>query len=432
MRLTHRLNASLERWLPEQRLFLKSDKNARFVRLRPLTQLAALGGTALVFGWTIIASSVLVIDAISDGSSQGQAARSQQAFETRLTALSNERDARASEAAAAQQRFASALDQVSRMQSQLLASENRNRELENGISAVQASLHDAVVARNQISGEAVGDDGTARSAAERVEEFSAALDILSGELKEAANARTKAERDLVEANARAEQIGLERDRIIARNEELFTEIENAVNISLEPLDAMFRKAGISSDELLRTVRQGYSGTGGPLETASVSTRGNADITQDEARAEQILISLDKVNTYRIAIDKVPLAMPVKSAFRFTSPYGARWGRRHEGIDLAAPTGTPIFSTADGEVIFAGWQRGYGNLIKIRHELGTETRYGHLSRIRVKVGQKVSRGALIGDMGNTGRSTGSHLHYEVRVDGRSVDPMSFIKAAQNVF
>ncbi len=100
--------------------------------------------------------------------------------------------------------------------------------------------------------------------------------------------------------------------------------------------------------------------------------------------------------------------------------------------MAAPVGTPVYATGEGTVIFAGWQRGYGNLIKIQHELGTETRYGHLSKIRVKAGQKVSRGSQIGDMGNTGRSTGSHLHYEVRVNGRAVNPMSFIKAAQNVF
>ena len=98
------------------------------------------------------------------------------------------------------------------------------------------------------------------------------------------------------------------------------------------------------------------------------------------------------------------------------------GEEHEDLALRRGELLPEF----------GWQRGYGNLIKIQHELGTETRFAHLSKIRVKVGQKVSRGARIGDMGNTGRSTGSHLHYEVRVNGRAVDPMSFMKAAQNVF
>ncbi|MBP8932702.1 MAG: M23 family peptidase, partial [Paracoccus sp.] len=117
MRITHSLNSVLERWLPEQRLFLKSDRSTRFLRLRPVTQLIALGGIALVFGWSIIASSILVIDAISAGSLRDEARRTQGALEARLTDLSAERDSRAAEAVAAQNRFAVALDQVSRMQS---------------------------------------------------------------------------------------------------------------------------------------------------------------------------------------------------------------------------------------------------------------------------------------------------------------------------
>ncbi|MCL4105266.1 UNVERIFIED_CONTAM: hypothetical protein GTU68_055397 [Idotea baltica] len=105
---------------------------------------------------------------------------------------------------------------------------------------------------------------------------------------------------------------------------------------------------------------------------------------------------------------------------------------HNGTDFAAPHGTDIFSTADGVITHAGWQSGYGKLIKIRHEFGIETRYAHLSNIRVKVGQRVSRGQIIGDMGNTGRSTGTHLHYEIRVNGKPMNPMTYIKAANNVF
>jgi murein DD-endopeptidase MepM/ murein hydrolase activator NlpD len=105
---------------------------------------------------------------------------------------------------------------------------------------------------------------------------------------------------------------------------------------------------------------------------------------------------------------------------------------HNGTDFAAPHGTPIFATADGVVVHAEWLSGYGRLVKIQHEFGIETRYAHMSKIRVKKGQRVSRGQRIGDMGNTGRSTGTHLHYEVRVGGRPVNPMIYIKAANDVF
>lgn len=429
MRITHSLNSVLERWLPEQRLFLKSDKTTRFLRLRPVTQLIALGGIALVFGWSIIASSILAIDAISAGSSRDQARRSQDAFEARLTDLSAERDSRAAEAVAAQNRFAVALDQVSRMQSQLLESEALRRELETGLGAVQASLQEAVTAQHQARNDA---DHPGGLPAARTTELQAALDILSGELKQAATDRADAVQQAEDARRLAEAVTLERDQIVARNDEILTQLEDAVTVSVKPLDDMFRSVGMNPDDILQTVRRGYSGQGGPLNPVGYSSSGNAEISQGEAKANEILITLDQMNSYRIAVEKMPLAMPVQSAFRYTSPFGRRWGRAHEGIDMAAPVGTPVYATAEGKVIFAGWQRGYGNLIKIQHELGTETRYGHLSKIRVKAGQKISRGSRIGDMGNTGRSTGSHLHYEVRVNGRAVNPMSFIKAAQNVF
>jgi murein DD-endopeptidase MepM/ murein hydrolase activator NlpD len=142
--------------------------------------------------------------------------------------------------------------------------------------------------------------------------------------------------------------------------------------------------------------------------------------------------MDRMNLYRIAAQKAPFALPLKSSFRFTSGFGSRWGRMHEGTDFAAGYGTPIYATADGVVTHAGWLAGYGRLVKIKHEFGIETRYAHQSQIRVKVGQRVSRGDRIGDMGNSGRSTGTHLHYEVRVGGKPVNPMTYIKAAKDVF
>lgn len=435
-RLANHLYSVLERALPEQQLSLKSRGRTRLVRLGSGTQALALGGGALVVGWTMLASSILAIDAVSAGSSREQVHKTQAAFEQRLAELSAERDARAAEAVAAQNRFSTALAQVSQMQSQLLTSEERRRELESGIGAIQASLHDALIDRDAAQRKlAVTEETVATETlpqAERAQEFSVALDILSGELHSAAAGRASAEAKAAAAERTAVALSAERDAMVARNEEIFAQLEAAVEMSVKPLDDMFRKVGVDSDKLLAAVREGYSGQGGPLTPMGYSSRGNAAISESEARANEIMVSLGDVNKYRIAVSKLPLAMPVKSAFRYSSGFGPRWGRAHQGIDMAGPVGTPIYSTGDGVVTFAGWQRGYGNLIKVQHALGTETRYGHLSKIGVKVGQKVSRNSLIGAMGNTGRSTGPHLHYEVRVKGRAVDPMSFIKAAQNVF
>jgi len=105
---------------------------------------------------------------------------------------------------------------------------------------------------------------------------------------------------------------------------------------------------------------------------------------------------------------------------------------HPGIDLAGSYGTPIYATAGGIVLRAGWNSGgYGNLVEVDHGRGITTRYGHMSAILVHDGDHITRGQQIGRMGSTGRSTGNHLHYEVRIDGRAVNPIPFMKSTDYV-
>lgn len=124
----------------------------------------------------------------------------------------------------------------------------------------------------------------------------------------------------------------------------------------------------------------------------------------------------------------PNGMPV-AARALTSRFGMRGhpilgGRRmHSGIDLAAPAGSPVASPASGVVSFANWSGGYGLLVTVEHGNGVQTRFAHLSRLMVAPGQRVVRGQLLGLVGSTGRSTGAHLHYEMRQNGRAVDPLS---------
>ena len=109
----------------------------------------------------------------------------------------------------------------------------------------------------------------------------------------------------------------------------------------------------------------------------------------------------------------------------SSHFGPRWGTLHQGIDIAAPAGTPIVAADGGEVIFTGWFYGYGNLIRILHDNDHLTYYAHLSSIDVSVGDRVYRGQFIGRMGMTGFASGNHLHFEIRIDGVPVDPMPFL-------
>ncbi|MDA7963442.1 M23 family metallopeptidase [Ruegeria sp.] len=438
-RLAIKLHSLLERHFPERRVFLKSDNDTRFIRLSSETQVAAVAGVAVMVGWTAVATAILLIDSIGSGNFREQAKRDQATYQERLNILSAERDARAAEALAAHDRFNAALEQISAMQSELLESENRRHELETGIEVIQTTLRATMKQREAARGELavmkqVADGDTAYMAASaNPEQMAFMTDAL---------ARTALERDMIAANAQGaldqrDELELEIRLMQERSDEIFRQLEEAMVISVEPLDKMFRNAGMPTDRIIEEVRRGYSGMGGPLTPLSFSTRGE-ELTPDQIRANILLQQMDQLNLYRIAAEKAPFASPVRAAVRYTSGFGTRrdpktGGRRmHNGADFAGAQGTDIFATADGVVTHAGWQSGFGRLVKIKHAFGIETLYAHNTKILVKVGQRVSRGDHIADMGSTGRSTGTHLHYEVRVNGKPVNPMTYIKAAKNVF
>ncbi len=438
-RLAIKLHSLLERHFPERRVFLKSDNDTRFIRLSSETQIAAVAGVSVMVAWTAIATSILLMDSIGSGNFREQAKRDQATYQERLNILSAERDARAAEALAAHDRFNAALEQISVMQSELLESENRRRELETGIDVIQTTLRATMKqredARTELAELQNSTDGDAAY-------MMASANPAQMEFMTDALARTAAQRDQIAADAQGalderDELELEIRLMQERSDEIFRQLEEAMLISVEPLDKMFRSAGMPTDRILDEVRRGYSGMGGPLTPLSLSTRGE-ELTPDQIRANILLEQMDQLNLYRIAAEKAPFASPVRAAVRFTSGYGTRrdpktGGRRmHNGADFAGPSGTDIFATADGVVTHAGWQSGFGRLVKIKHAFGIETLYAHNTKIRVKVGQRVSRGDHIADMGSTGRSTGTHLHYEVRVNGKPVNPMTYIKAARNVF
>ena len=430
-----RVHGKIEKHFPEKRLFLRSDTETRFIRLKPETQLFVWALGILVVMWTITSTAIVLMDSIGAGNFRAQARRDQIEYEDRLNTLSTQRDRRAEEAAAAQERFNSALAQISLMQSELLSSEDRRRELETGLEVVQSTLRRTMQERkalaaqlDQITATLESTDGASIPMST---ELAGTVDMLNNAL-----ATTAAERDLIEANAqealeRAKELELEIRLLEERNDAIFRQLEEAMLVSVEPLDKMFEAAGLNTENLLNQVRSGYSGTGGPLMPIQFSTRG-IEPDADTLRVNGIITALDRINLYRLAAQKTPFAMPVRNNFRFTSGYGMRWGRMHSGTDFAAPIGTPIYTTADGVVTFAGWSSGYGRLIKIQHAFGIETRYAHLNAIRVQVGEKVSQGDRIGDMGNSGRSTGPHLHYEIRIGGSPLNPMTYIRAGQDVF
>ena len=194
----------------------------------------------------------------------------------------------------------------------------------------------------------------------------------------------------------------------------------ALDVRYQVTAAELKRLGLSAAKV------GNEGVGGPFESV-----GNPTF-------KALFKSWKKLDQLQDGVIAVPSEKPVKSSVSFESPFGVRsdpFGRgraMHAGIDLAGPVGTPIYATADGTVARSGWNSGgYGNLVELDHGRGITTRYGHMSKIVAAAGSRVTRGQLIGYMGSTGRSTGSHLHYEVRIDGRAVNPIPFMKSTDYV-
>jgi murein DD-endopeptidase MepM/ murein hydrolase activator NlpD len=211
--------------------------------------------------------------------------------------------------------------------------------------------------------------------------------------------------------ARVEQAQLQQAALVAA----------ALDVRDQVTAAELKKLGITP------ARVGSNdGMGGPFESA-----GNATF-------KALFNSWKKLDQLQDGVIAVPSDKPVKMNVEFTSGFGVRsdpfhaGAAMHPGIDLAGSYGTPIYATADGTVLRAGWNSGgYGNLVEIDHGRGITTRYGHMSAILVHEGDHVTRGQQVGRMGSTGRSTGNHLHYEVRIDGRAVNPIPFMKSTDYV-
>ena len=437
-RLSHRIHAALEKQLPEQRLYLKSDEGMRFIRLKSRMQATIICGGALFIGWTTIVTAIFLIDTISAGSTREQAAREQLAYRTRLNEISADRDAHLVQARQAQERFQVAMQEVSDMQSRLLASEERRREYETAVDVIQSTLRRVMAERDAARNEASlyrteleSETGEITDAAARLREMEATVEMLTEALAATTEIRDEAVEAELEAFAMVDELQFEAELGRERNERIFSQIEDAVAMSMSPLDEMFSATGLPTEQIIEQVRSGYDGQGGPLTPITMSTRGT-DTDVESVRANEVLGALDTLNAYRMAAEQMPFSFPVIGSYRFTSGFGPRNGRMHNGSDFAGPSGTPIVSTADGVVTFAGRQSGYGLMVQVQHAFGMRTRYAHLSRIHVSEGERVSRGERIGDMGNTGRSTGTHLHYEVHQNGTPINPMIFIRAGQDVF
>jgi len=221
----------------------------------------------------------------------------------------------------------------------------------------------------------------------------------------------------------------------AEQERMMAVAANAAETRISTAREAIELAGLKLEDLL----DGAEGMGGPLVELDLSEIA-PDVNADEAFEARIAAVAQRVaeaDELDRAIDSAPFRAPVAADYRLTSRFGGRVDpftkktAYHTGLDLGAYFRAPVVTTAQGVVSFAGWKGGYGRTIEIDHGNGFKTRYGHLSQIDISVGDTVAAGDRIGSMGSTGRSTGTHLHYEVWFRGKVQDPSKYLKAGKHV-
>ncbi|MCG8360693.1 MAG: peptidoglycan DD-metalloendopeptidase family protein [Kiloniellales bacterium] len=258
--------------------------------------------------------------------------------------------------------------------------------------------------------------------------------------------------ELAELAARGERVEQQRDFYEQRvthleqrldgmrdtHQAVIDRVSSRTRISIDTIEKTIAMTGLEVSDLLSQVQVGGLdlGQGGPFIPNDFISE--TDPSYDlQASVALLDMQMDRWEALQKVVQHMPLVAPLDH-YRVTSNFGPRRdpinGRKaiHKGLDLGAPSRTPVLSTAPGEIVFAGWRGRYGRMVEIDHGFGIKTRYGHLRKILVKPGQQVGHRDKIGLLGSSGRSTGPHVHYEVLVNGKQIDPTNFLKAGRYVF
>lgn len=360
-------------WFPDREFFMRSQGQVRFIRVSSRVQItAACIAAALLLGWLVSMASVAI--------SQYSAARD------RIALI--DREARVASAESRVSAYRKGLDGVA---------EDLARRQDFIEKVVEAHVGDLPV--DARAGETVSD--SSKASAETVNKVSAAVPEAAGLARLEARQLAFVERLTRHADRR----------------------------SAAAVDAI-RKLGLNPRAMLAQI-DSREAMGGPLLALATSRDGQID-----PRFERLGLSLARMNALERGLAGIPQVLPASMEF-ISSGFGYRadpfsgGAAFHAGLDFRGPVGAPIHAAAKGVVTFAGVQQGYGNCIEVSHGNGLMTRYAHMSGFRARIGQQVNAGDVIGLIGNTGRSTGPHLHFEVRVNGKAVNPRPFLEVAPDV-
>ncbi len=398
----HRARALFDRVFPERQIYHRSGGTVRYISLSPQKQAILALGAVGVAGWCAYATANIMLQGPVTGGSNPETQRQIASYERMLT---------------------EAHAQTSAMQAQL---DERTRAYED-LTREYEQRHNVLSSLVELA------RGSTLSMARAPLDADGARIVNQASIDEADPRESRA---LAEPGARVRAIGFraEADDLRSQQELTLAELENVMVEEAEEIRGVLRMTGISVTRLTDD-----EGTGGPLvsqDLVDYLREGNVD-TAFAARVEQVAARVAEARGLRSVMRSAPLGPAVGVDHRETSGFGPRidpfTGRTayHNGLDFAAFDRAPVVATAAGRVAYVGWMGGYGNVVEVDHGNNFRTRYAHLAGFDVRVGDAVEQGTRVGSMGSTGRSTGTHLHYEVWYRGRTVDPVNFIRAGRHV-
>ena len=213
---------------------------------------------------------------------------------------------------------------------------------------------------------------------------------------------------------------------------LYHRFSEVAETKISDIESSLSITGLDLDLLVRQSQK--RGAGGPFIPVAVSMENAGPLSES---LDGLNARMDRLSELQGLLTRLPLDTPVKN-FEINSGFGVRKDpftgsiAQHLGLDLGAEYKSSVMSPGEGKVVYAGWDGSYGRLVEVDHGMGLVTRYGHLNRIMVKEGDHVTRGAVLGQLGCSGRCSGPHVHYEVLVNGKPVNPLKFLKAGSDVF
>jgi murein DD-endopeptidase MepM/ murein hydrolase activator NlpD len=390
----------------------------RQFRLGPLAFWLVLGALALMAVWTVATATYFAFREDVLTRLIARQADMQFGYEDRIAELRAQVDRISSRQLLDQEQYEQKLDQLLRRQSAL---ESRANSLSSGFGDVTSSIRPAP--RTGASG------GTGRPGKPSPINGKGAFLVPSDrDLSRDYRANIARNGGVSAAMAKLEA---SLDRVEQRQTATLNSIEEDYALRAQRIRGVLSDLGLGEGRTPNIDKA--RGMGGPF----VAPHAPKDAAGFERQAYRVSVARIAFHQLARTLNSVPVRKPVVGEIDLVSSFGVRPDpftgapAMHTGLDIHGEVGDPVRATADGTVTAAGWSGGYGKSVDIDHGNGLSTRYGHLSSIDVQVGQSIKAGQIVGKVGSTGRSTGSHLHYETRVKGEAVDPQKFLRAGQRL-